>query len=312
MSLLAVLVSIAPIFLIIVLGYLLRRNGIPNVEFWNLNDKLVYWVLMPSLLFYKTSTIEISLDLIGSYAIVILGGFAVALVFGIWAPRLAGMPNAAVSSVMQGAARHNTFIALSIAERVFGSEGLSIAALGTALLIPVTNLSIVPGMVMLNQGGRKGGVVWAVARDLGRNPLLLAVLLGVSVNLLNIGEIPIFHETVQVIGNAALPIVLMCVGANLRLRAMHASALPLILSIMGKFVIFPAVTVLLCLQLGLSELETYIAVLFAASPTASAAYTLARQLGGDAPLMAAITTIQTGLAFVTLPVTLMLVELLFP
>jgi len=50
-----VFLPIAPIFALIVLGHLLRRGGIPNVEFWNLNDKLVYWVLMPALLFYKVS-----------------------------------------------------------------------------------------------------------------------------------------------------------------------------------------------------------------------------------------------------------------
>ena len=51
----------------------------------------------------------------------------------------------------------------------------------------------------------------------------------------------------------------------------------------------------------------YVALLFGAAPTASSAYTLARQLGGDAPLMAAIVTIQTALSFLTLPLTLKLV-----
>ncbi len=311
MSFFAVLMSIAPVFVIIVLGNLLRRNGIPNVDFWNLNDKLVYWVLMPALLFHKTSTIEISFDLLGSYAVVVLGGFFAALVFGIVMARLSGLSNPVVSSVMQGAGRHNTFIALSVAERVFGSEGLSIAALATALLIPVTNLSVVPMMVVLNQKERKGGIVTAVLRDLGRNPLLLAVCLGVAANVLAIGNIPVFSDTVAIIGNAALPIVLLCVGANLRLKAMQTSLKPLILSVLGKFIVFPIVSIVLALQLGLTPLETQIALLFAAAPTASAAYTLTRQLGGDASLMAAITTIQTGLAFVTLPVSLMLVEHFF-
>jgi hypothetical protein len=311
MSLMAILVSIAPVFLIIVLGYLLRRGGIPNVEFWNLNDKLVYWVLMPCLLFYKTSTLEISFDLVGSYAVVILGGFFAALTYGLITARMAGLPNDSASSVMQGVARHNTFIALSVAERVFGAPGLSLAALATAVLIPVTNLSVVPLMVVLNRKGGTKGIFKAILRDLARNPLILAVGSGVAFNLTGFGEIPILHQTLQVIGNAALPIVLMCVGANLRLRAMQASALPLILSIGGKFLIFPVIVVVLARLLGLSELETMIAVLFGAAPTASAAYTLARQMGGDAPLMAAITTIQTALAFITLPVSLLLVSWTF-
>ncbi|MBO6838327.1 MAG: AEC family transporter, partial [Alphaproteobacteria bacterium] len=58
--------TIAPIFLLIVLGNLLRRNGIPSVEFWNLNDKIVYWVLFPALLFHTTSTLQLSSGMFGS------------------------------------------------------------------------------------------------------------------------------------------------------------------------------------------------------------------------------------------------------
>ena len=295
--------SIAPIFLIIALGHLLRRSGIPNIEFWNLNDKLVYWVLFPTLLFYKTSTIELSLDLAGSYAVVILGAFFSAAVASVLLARAFGLPGPVASSVLQGAARHNTFIALAIAERIYGSEGLSLAALVTAMLIPVTNLSIVPAMLMLQRQPGEAEFLRPILRDLG-----LSVCLGVGFNLLGVGEIPILHDTARVIGAAALPIVLMCVGANIRLRAMKSSTLPLVLSVVGKMMVFPAMIVLLSQALGLSDTEMYVALLFGAVPTASSAYTLARQLGGDAPLMAAIVTIQTAMSFVTLPATVRLVQ----
>ena len=309
MTLTPVLLSIAPIFLLIVLGYLLRRNGIPNVDFWNMNDKIVYWVLMPALLFYKTSTAEFSLHLVGSYSIVIVGGFLAALIFGISSAKLAHLPGDVASSVMQGAARHNAFIALSVAGSLYGTTGLSLGALALAGLIPVTNFAVVPLMVLLNQPAGKGNFLSLVIRDLRRNPLILSVLAGVAFNLLNVGEIPVLHDTTQLLGNAALPIVLMCVGASLRLREMRASTLPLALSMLGKFIIFPLVVVMLAHWLGLSKLETMIAILFSAAPTASSSYTLARQMGGDAPLMAAITTIQTAVAFLTLPLSLLLIEM---
>ncbi len=112
--------------------------SVPNIEFWNLNDKLVYWVLFPSLLFYKMATMELSGDLLGEFATVIYLGFASAVIFALVAGRLFGLDRPAWTSVLQGCARHNTFIALAVAERVFGSEGLALAALITALLIPVT------------------------------------------------------------------------------------------------------------------------------------------------------------------------------
>ena len=59
------------------------------------------------------------------------------------AARLAGLPGPVASSVLQGAARHNTFIALAVAERLYGSDGLAIAAVATSLLIPTTNVTMV-------------------------------------------------------------------------------------------------------------------------------------------------------------------------
>ena len=311
MSLLSILTAILPIFLVIVLGHLLRRGGIPNTDFWDQNDKLAYWVLVPALLFTQCATADISADLVGSYALVILGGFFVALAFGLGSARLLGMGDGETGAVMQCSARHNIFISLSVAGTLFGAEGLALASLGAAILIRVTNLAVVPLLSWLHRHDAEGGVARAMARDLVRNPLLIAVITGAAWNAAGIGEVPILHKTTGIIGAAALPIVLMCIGANLRVRAMQASALPLALSAVGKFLVFPVVTIGLALWLGLSRQETLVALLFAAAPVATAAYTQAKQMGGDAPLTAAMTTIQTAMALITLPVSIVLVEALF-
>lgn len=299
-----ILLSIAPIFVLIVLGHLLRRGGIPSLEFWNLNDRLVYWVLMPALLFNKTSTIDLQPSVVGAYAVVILGAFAAAALFGLVASKAAGLPGPVASSVLQGAARHNTFIALAVAERLHGTDGLAIAAVATSLLIPTTNVTMVTLMVSLVRGADEKRILTSILRDLARNPLILSVGLGVAWNIFGTGEIPVVHAVARLLGDAALPVVLLCVGANIHIRAMAASALPLLLSSLGKLVVFPLAIVALAQVMDLSQTETLVALLFGAVPTASSAYTLARQLGGDAPLMAAIVTVQTGLAFVTLPLTM--------
>ena len=303
-----ILLSIAPIFILIVLGHLLRRGGIPSFEFWNLNDKLVYWVLMPALLFQKTSTIQLDLGLVGAYAVVILGGFATAVIFSLAAGRLAGFEAPVQSSVLQGAARHNTFIALAVAERLYGLDGLAIAAVATSLLIPTTNVTMVTLMVWLVRGRDEKRILASILRDLARNPLILSVGAGVALNLMGSGPIPVVHDVAALLGGAALPVVLLCVGANIRIRAMAASAKPMVAASLGKLAVFPLAIVALSQIMGLSQTETLIALLFGAVPTASSAYTLARQLGGDAPLMAAIVTVQTGLAFVTLPLTMALAQ----
>ena len=102
--------------------------------------------------------------------------------------------------------------------------------------------------------------------------------------------------------------MLLCVGANIRVRAMAAAVLPTSLSIVGKMVIFPVAIGVTAVGVGLDPLATAIAMIFGAVPSAASAYTLARQMGGDAPVMAAIVTLQTALSFVTLPLTLILAQ----
>ena len=304
-----ILLSIAQIFLLLVLGYLLRRNGIPSIEFWNLNDRLVYWVLFPALLFNNTSTIDLSGDLLSAFAVTIYTGFGAAVVFALVSSRVTKLSGPTASSVLQGAARHNSFIALAVAERLIGAEGLALAALVTALLIPVTNITVVTLMVVLIRGGGASRtIVNAVLRDLARNPLLIAVFLGIGANLLGLTSIPIVHDMTKILGAAALPIMLLCVGATIRLRAMTSAGLPVALSVVGKQLVFPALILVAAQFVDLSQTALLVLIFYGAAPTAASAYTLARQMGGDAPVMATIITVQTALAFVTLPLTVILVQ----
>lgn len=301
---------IAPVFLLIVLGNLLRRRGIPGGDFWNLNDRLVFWVLIPALLFAKISTSGIALGQLGGFSAALVAGFAAATVYALVVVRLLPIDGPACSSVLQGAARNNIFIAFAVVERLYGPEALTLAVLGAALIVPITNLTIVPLMVTFNDAGERGRRSRVMMREIGSNPILWSVGLGLLASALHPQPIPVVHETADLLGRAALPAVLLSIGANLRIRAMTAAPLPILAAVVGKYVVWPATVLVLALVLGLPRLETLVLVTLAAQPTAASAYALAREMGGDAPLMAGITTLQTALAFLSLPVTIVLVEAL--
>lgn len=302
---LGIAVAIAPVFLMILAGHALRRGGIPSIEFWNLNDRLVYWVLMPALFYRQISTADLGAEPLGPYATALCAGFFVATAFGWGAARGAGYGAEVASSVVQGAARFNTFVALAIAEALHGKPGLQLAVLAAALLVPVVNVTIVTLLtVMLSRDG--GNLVRAALRDLARNPLILSIAAGLVANLAGLGGLPVIAETAGLLGAAALPIMLLCVGANLRVRGMQASLGPVALASAGKLAVFPAAMLAALLIVPPGALAAEVALIFGALPTGVAAYTLARAMGGDAPLMAAIITVQTGLAFLTIPLTLTL------
>ncbi|BDW84551.1 AEC family transporter [Roseicyclus marinus] len=306
----AIALSIAPIFLLIVTGYALRRGGIPSEEFWTLNDRLVYFVLMPALFFVKISQTDLSDPNLLSFTATLYAGFFLAVGAATALAVTLRYEGPQATSILQGASRFNTFISLAVAETLYGAAGLQLAVLAAAVLVPVVNLTVV-GLfsVLLPKPGSP--VLVNAARGLATNPLILSILAGAVVNALGWAPIPVLTETLAVLGQAALPIMLLCVGASLKLRGLQADLLPMAIAAGGKLVLFPLVIFALALALGLPPLTAQVALIYGALPTGVAAYTLARQMGGDAPLMAAMITVQTLLAFALMPLWLGLGEWVF-
>lgn len=302
----ATFVTIAPIFLLILLGLGLRKSLMRDGAFWGKTDRLTYWVLMPALMFHKISLAELGATPVGAYALAVLGGFGAAVLYSLIVVRLTGLTAAVGSSVLQGAARHNSFIALAAASSLYGPEGLAIAVLATAFLVPATNLVVVS--LMVGKLSDKSGVqvIPDILRDLAKNPLILGILAGVLMNIAVDTEVPVLHETTRLLGAAALPVMLLSVGANLQLAKISADVAPVALAFVGKMLVFPAVVLVLGLWLDLPVLVMQVAICYAAVPTGASSYTLARLLGGDAPLMAGIITLQTLVAMITMPLTFVL------
>lgn len=314
---LAISATIAPIFLLLVLGYLLRRVHFPGRAaagpdgFWPAADRLVYWLLFPALLFQETSRAPLSSGVLGAYALALIGAMVLTGLAALAICRVAGFPHTATGSVFQGAMRHNTFIAFAVCDGLFGAAGLSQAALATSILVPVTNLAAVGVLVVLHHDSADGGLVRRLMRELSRNPLLIAIALGLGCNAGGVMLPAILTDTVGLLARVTLPLALLCVGAALRLEALRKAGPPLLVSTAGKLLLFPALILGLVALSGLGGMPAIVAAVYGAVPTAVSGYALARQFGSDAELMAGIITLQTLVAFVSMPATLLLATTLF-
>ena len=298
---------ISPVFILIILGNLLRRIGVPDLSFWHVSDKLIYWVLIPALLFHHVSQITLSSTMLANYAVVILSGLFVVTTLSFIAGKLFGYTPQIWTSVMQGAARHNAFIALAIAGSLFGDKGLALGAIFMVILIPVINIVIVSTMTStLNQevGNNSRPSIFDVLFELIKNPFILAIATGLVISFVGAERIIIIHETTGLLGSAALPIMLLSIGANIKIREISSAIIPIIIATVLKLLVFPIVVFFVAKSMNLSLLETTIAVIFAAVPTAASSYSLAKQFGAETQLMTSIITIQVALSFITIPIIL--------
>ena len=301
-------ITLLPILLLLIFGNLLRRNGFPGGDFWLLADKVVYWILFPALLLHNTTIVKLNPIIFTDYAIIFLSALVGTAIFSIIMSKIMHHSPAIAGSVFQGAVRHNTFIAFGVAEALIGPEALIIAAVATSVLVAPTNLLCIATLVTLKNKNENGltnnGLIKRLIKELIKNPLLIAITIGLSLNISGIGKLPIIDDTAKILSHATLPFALLCVGAGIRIKQIKIAIDAVIISIIGKFIIFAAITVILIYVLDLKGDIAMVAIIYAAIPTAASGYSLARQLGGDAPLMAGIITVETLIAIITMPLML--------
>ena len=298
-----VILTTVPVFLLIFLGTALRRGHLLREAFWAGADRLIFYVLFPSLLITTLAEADFgSLDLPGmgiAIAVPIVAMTAALLVLK-GAARLTGP---AFTSFVQGAIRQNTYIGLAVAGSLFGTTGVAAAAVAIGAIVPLANLICVVLLARYGKGARPG--LAGLAKTVAGNPLILACVLGALLNASGIGLPPVLGPLLKILGAGALPLGLLAVGAGLTLSALErGNRLPLAATVILKLSVMPAATALACQLLDLTGTAAAIAILFNGLPTAPTSYILARQLGGDGVLMAGIITAQTACAMLSLPILL--------
>ena len=302
-----IFILISPVFLLIVLGNVLRRIRVPDLSFWEVNDKLCYWVLIPALLFHFISQVSLSSEMLFIYALIVLAGFVVTFSASVLIGKLFGYPPEVWTSILQGSMRQNAFIALAIAGSFYGSEGLKIASLFMFIYVPTINIIIISTMVVSLKNTHQKDSKKAISNvfiEIAKNPFILAMLAGLLVSLLPLERISILIDTTELLGSAALPIMLLTIGAKIKVRDLTLKITPIIISNSLKLIILPVIVYFIASYFRLSQIEIVVAVIFASVPTATMSYTLAKQFGADDQLMRGILTTQVSLSFITIPLLL--------
>lgn len=295
---LVVALTIAPIFLIIVAGFVLRHTRLFPAESWPPVERLTYYVLFPSLLFGNLSTADLSNLPVGGMAAGVIGApLLMTIALMIVRPKLS-IDGPGFTSLVQGAVRFNLYLGIPLAIAFYGSASVALAALFIAFMVPFINMVSV--WVLAKYGASDASTLDA-AKQMCTNPLVLACLAGILVNVSGIGLAQPVEAVLNLVSRAAPPVGLLCVGAGLDLVAARDGRVWVALSAVLKLAVMPLIALGIAQAFGVTGVSATVLVLFHALPTAPSAYIMARQLGGDARLMAGILTAQIALSALTLP-----------
>ncbi len=294
--------AFAPAFGLLALGAVLRARLLRDDAVWAGIERLVFWVLLPSLLAYGIAGVDLAALPFGTMAAVFWTALLAGAVLAVLLSRILGLGHPALTSVLQGGIRFNNLMGFAIAGSVFGPRGIALGAIATGLIVPCVQIITTLAFAL---GDARRPRPLAMLRQVLLNPLIIGCGVGFFFAALG-GLPPGLSPVLRVLGQASVALGLLAVGAALSADALRDRIGVQALTGALKLMIMPLVTWGLCLAFGLDPLATAICVLFMALPTAATSYVMARAMGGDAPLMAAITTTEHLAAVLTLPLWVLL------
>lgn len=288
-----------PDFVLILIGFLLVRSTDWGNTFWAGLEKLVYYVLFPSLLFYSTARTSLDFSSTGKLLQVTLTAALCGIVLGWLAKPLFPAAPMVFESGVQTAFRFNSYIGLALASRLAGEAGTSLMALIIGFAVPLCNMAAVHALA------HKSG---SVLIEMLKNPLLLSTAGGMLFNILDMPLPEVIGATLSRMAHASIAAGLITVGAGLRLSGLPQAKGMASYFLAVKLLMLPLIGYGLARWTGLQGLQLQIALLFCALPTASSAYVLATRMGGNGPFVAFLVSASTVLSAITLPFWLALAQ----
>ncbi|ABV76113.1 MULTISPECIES: AEC family transporter [spotted fever group] len=298
--------STLPIFLIMLLGSIIKNKWLTSEEFWRGIEKLSYFVLFPAMLFSYVSTADLSIALIIKLVVALIISTILVSIGLIIYQKKYNIDKVQFTSIFQGSIRYNSYIFFGVSSPLLGSSGLSIVAIISSYMIIFTNiLSVmifayyVPNKSVTNTISTSFVLMMKL---IVRNPLIIASLVGFVFNYSNLELHLGLKQTLDSLSNAALAIGMLNVGAGLNFTIRQELLHNVMFTSFVKLVAFPLVSVVVLWLMSIDGLNRSVGILYSCLPCASTAYVLSRQLDGDPDSMALIITFTTFFSVVTISI----------
>lgn len=291
-----------PIFLVMVIGYILKQIGMLNDNFVTVANRFNFKVTLPFMLFRDISGVDIRAVFDIRY-VLFCALVSTACFWIIWG----GVKLFLKDQSMRGAFVQASFrssaavMGLAFIQNMYGSSAMGPLMIVSA--VPLYNIFSV--IVLTFEGAHSGEVdpkqkVKDACINIAKNPIILGILAGLVVGLLGIDFPVIVDKTVNSVAQMATPLALITIGAGFEGRKALAKICPTIAASMIKLVIQPLIFLPVAAWMGFRGEQMIAILIMLASPTTPSCYIMAKNMDNDGVLTASVIVMTTLLAAFTL------------
>ncbi|MEE3392916.1 MAG: AEC family transporter [Lachnospiraceae bacterium] len=294
-----------PVFLMIVIGGLLRKWGFFDRKFANTANKLVFKICLPCLLFEDLSKTDIKAAAQSGGFIGFCFAATLISILVIWAAaKIFIKDKASVGAFVQGSYRSSAAIlGIAFIQNMYDNAGM--APLMIIGAVPLYNIFAVivlsfeskdPGDAGLE---RKEKIRKAFINVL-KNPIIIGIVLGLIASYFRMPQGKIFEKTVSGLGNISAPLALMAIGAAFEgkeaIKKIRLTCIASFIKLLGLAAVFIPIAV----HLGFRNEYLIAIAIMLGSPNTPTSYVMAKEMHNDSVLASSIVVMTTLLSSVTL------------
>lgn len=291
-----------PIFLVMVIGYILRQIGMLNDNFVTVANKFNFKVTLPFMLFRDISSVDIRAVFDLKYCL-FCALASTACFWLIWGgTRLFLKDKSMRGAFVQASFRSSAAVmGLAFIQNIYGTS-----AMGPLMIVSAVPLYNIFSVIVLTFEGEHSAEenrtekIKEACVNIAKNPIILGILAGLVVGLLRIDFPVVIDKTVNSVAQMATPLALITIGAGFEGRKALAKVKPTIASALIKLVVQPLIFIPIAAWMGFSGEKMIAILIMLASPTTPSCYIMAKNMDNDGVLTASVIVTTTLLAAFTL------------
>lgn len=309
-SLLFAINAVLPIAIMVALGYILKKVGFMPPDFSKRANKIVFRICLPAMLFLNVYKIDGVADISFSYAVYVLA--AVMVIFLVSIPIVIKLTvPARRGALLQSAFRSNyALIGIPLASALYGAEGVAVASLLSAIIVPAFNVLAVISLSIFSDAKPN---FKKILTDIFKNPLIIGVIAGLFTLLVRgafenygvsfrLSDVTPVYTVLGYLSNIATPLALLVLGAQFEFSAVAELKKEIIYGTLVRSLIVPlfGIGFAYIFFRGIwsgAHFATFVAVF--ATPVAVSSVPMAQEMNNDAALagqLVVFTTLMSALS----------------
>jgi predicted permease len=295
-----ILKTILPIFVIILLGFSLRRLDFMQEGFLKPANRLVYYVAIPAMIFREIAEAELVQHFSGVLVLATLAPLIFVALAGLILVRGIRLQRHRVGSFLQCSFHGNLgYIGLAVAFYFLGDQGFTRASILAGFVMLLQNFLAVVALSRFNKEPDHKISTLSLVRRVLLNPVIISAVAGMAFSLTGL-ELPvILDRSLKILSGMALPLALLVIGTSISFAQMRKQLRLTALIGVLKLLLLPATGFILFHFLQLHRIEYLPALILLASPTATVSYVMASEMAGDTDMATAAISITTLVSAVT-------------